>query len=170
MAVQVRPSQEQGRPSSKGDVTSALEKQNIEHMESDKVSPDDHFTGDLTDEVEAKRIRRKIDYRLMPLLVCLYVLAYLDRVNISFAALTMNADLGITPAAYGWVAGILFLGYFAFGVPSNVLLQRFGPRRWLSAITIAFGSRSSRFHATTFLRGFVTCATDSRFPCTAIPR
>ncbi|NWP56927.1 MFS transporter, partial [Escherichia coli] len=67
---------------------------------------------------------RKISLRIIPFMMVLYLVAFLDRVNISFAALTMNDDVGLTPYVYGWGAGIFFLGYFLFEVPSNVILEK----------------------------------------------
>lgn len=77
--------------------------------------------------------------RLIPFLFLLYVVAYLDRVNIGFAALQMNADLGLSAAAFGLGAGIFFVGYTLFEIPSNLLLERFGARRWLARIMISWG-------------------------------
>ena len=77
--------------------------------------------------------------RLIPLLFMLYVVAYLDRVNVSFAATEMGADLGLTAAAYGLGAGIFFIGYFLFEVPSNLLMRRYGARRWIARILISWG-------------------------------
>jgi MFS family permease len=68
-----------------------------------------------------------------------YVIAYIDRTNIGFAALTMNKDLGLSPLAFGWGAGVLFFGYCFFEVPSNALLYRVGARRWLARIMITWG-------------------------------
>jgi len=75
------------------------------------------------------RTIRKVRNRLIPLLFLLYIVAFLDRTNIGFAALTMNADLGITSAQFGLLTGIFFWGYFFFGIPSNLLLHRTGARR-----------------------------------------
>jgi len=86
----------------------------------------------------------------MPFLVLLYLVAFLDRVNVGFAALTMNADLGITSYVYGWGAGIFFIGYFLFEVPSNLALARFGARVWIARIMITWGLVSA---ATAFARG-----------------
>ena len=77
--------------------------------------------------------------RLVPFLFVLYVVAYLDRVNISFVAAEMQADLGLTAAVYGLGAGIFFIGYFIFEVPSNLALRRFGARRWIARIMISWG-------------------------------
>jgi MFS transporter, ACS family, tartrate transporter len=81
----------------------------------------------------------KLRRRIIPLLVLLYVVAYVDRINIGFAALTMNADLGITSAQFGLLAGIFFWGYFIFEVPSNLLLHRVGARMWIGRILVTWG-------------------------------
>jgi MFS transporter, ACS family, tartrate transporter len=82
---------------------------------------------------------RKIARRLVPFLVLLYMVAFLDRVNISFAALTMNHDLGISESAYGFAAGVFFLSYCLFEVPANLVLTRLGARRWLAILMIVWG-------------------------------
>jgi len=82
-------------------------------------------------------VLRKAAWRLIPLLGVLYFFAFLDRVNVGFAALTMNADLGISSAAFGLGAGIFFIGYTAFEIPSNVLLERFGARIWIARIMLS---------------------------------
>jgi MFS transporter, ACS family, tartrate transporter len=82
----------------------------------------------------------KIGWRLMPLLTTAYILNYLDRTNVSFAALTMNQAIGLTATQFGLGSGLFFfLGYCFLEVPSNVALYRFGPRRWLSRIMISWG-------------------------------
>lgn len=88
--------------------------------------------------VEARTIA-KVSARFLPLLVVCYFVAYLDRVNVSFAALTMRADLGLSATAYGFGAGIFFLAYFLFEIPSNLLLVRYGARRWISRIMFSWG-------------------------------
>jgi MFS transporter, ACS family, tartrate transporter len=93
---------------------------------------------------------RKIALRLVPFLMALYLVAFLDRVNISFAALTMNRDLGIGPTLFGVAAGIFFFGYFLFELPSNLALLRFGARRWIMLLMLAWGLVSV---ATAFVRG-----------------
>src|SRR5450631_177647 len=85
---------------------------------------------------------RKVTLRLVPFLVLLYMVAFLDRVNISFAALTMNRDLGISESLYGFAAGVFFLGYCLFEVPANILLTRIGARRWIAALLIVWGAIS----------------------------
>lgn len=95
-------------------------------------------TGSTGEQVDGSRVVRKVVRRLLPLMVALYIIAYFDRINISFAALTMNEDLGISPYVYGWIAGIFFLGYFVFEVPSNLILERVGARYWISRIILTF--------------------------------
>jgi len=82
---------------------------------------------------------RKARWRLVPFLMLLYVVAYLDRINVSFAALGMNEELGLSQTAYGLGAGIFFLGYVLFEIPSNLILARVGARVWLSRILISWG-------------------------------
>ena len=81
----------------------------------------------------------KVARRFVPLLITAAFLAYLDRVNVSFAAITMNRDIGLSAAAYGFGAGVFFLPYVLFEVPSNVILARVGARRWLSRIMLSWG-------------------------------
>lgn len=81
----------------------------------------------------------KVRRHLLPFLIICYFAAYLDRVNVGFAALTMNKDLGLGPEAYGFTAGIFFLGYCLFEVPSNILLEKFGARTWIARIMITWG-------------------------------
>lgn len=81
----------------------------------------------------------KISLWLIPLMMVLYVISYLDRINISFAALQMNKDLNFSDEAYSFGAGIFFVGYCIFGIPSNLIIERFGPRKWVAAIMIVWG-------------------------------
>jgi len=81
----------------------------------------------------------KITVRLIPFLFVLYVVAWLDRVNVGFAALQMNADLGFSEAAFGFGSGVFFVGYCLFEVPSNLILARIGARLWISRIMITWG-------------------------------
>jgi len=81
----------------------------------------------------------KVTRRLLPFLLLLYVVAYIDRVNIGFAALQMNDDLGLSAAMYGFGAGIFFIGYALFEVPSNLILARLGARLWITRIMITWG-------------------------------
>ena len=75
----------------------------------------------------------------MPFLTIAFLLCYIDRVNLGFAALQMNAAVGLDPKIYGLGAGILYLGYFFLEVPSNLALERFGARKWIGRIMISWG-------------------------------
>ncbi len=81
--------------------------------------------------------------RLIPFMVVLYLLAWLDRVNVGFAALTMNRDLNFSPTTFGFGAGVFFLGYFLFQVPANLLLARIGARRWMTYTVAIWGALSA---------------------------
>jgi D-galactonate transporter len=89
-------------------------------------------------DIETSTIRA-ISWRLIPFLVLAYFFSYLDRVNLGFAALTMNAELKFTPLIFAWGAGIFFIGYFIFEVPSNLALERFGASRWIARIMVTWG-------------------------------
>jgi ACS family tartrate transporter-like MFS transporter len=94
----------------------------------------------ITDEQELERsTMRHVTWRLLPFLLLLYIISWLDRVNVSFAKLQMGPDLGIGDAAYGFGAGIFFISYALCEVPSNLLLARFGARRWIARIMITWG-------------------------------
>ena len=86
-----------------------------------------------------QRVMRKITLRIVPFIMLLYFIAFLDRVNIGFAALTMNEELGFSPAVFGFGAGIFFLGYFLFEVPSNLILHKVGARIWIARVMITWG-------------------------------
>jgi len=88
--------------------------------------------------VEVRTIA-KVTRRLVPFLIVCYFIAYLDRVNVGFAALTMNQDLGLSQTAFGFGAGIFFVAYFIFEVPSNLMLERFGARKWIARIMLSWG-------------------------------
>jgi MFS transporter, ACS family, tartrate transporter len=81
----------------------------------------------------------KVTVRLIPFLFVLYIVAWLDRVNVGFAALQMNSDLGFSASAFGFGSGIFFLGYCLFEVPSNIILHRVGARRWIARIMVTWG-------------------------------
>ena len=89
-------------------------------------------------DLEARTIGR-VTRRLMPFLILCYFVAYLDRVNVGFAALSMNKDLGFTATVFGFGAGIFFIAYFFFEVPSNLMLDRVGARRWIARIMFSWG-------------------------------
>jgi MFS family permease len=86
----------------------------------------------------------------------------LYRVNVIFAALTMNADLGFSPLVYTWGAGIFFIGYFILEIPSNLALHRFGPRRRIARIMIVWGVVSARLAFVTGPNSFLAAVSDSR--------
>jgi len=86
-----------------------------------------------------KDVIRKVTFKLIPALVILYLVAYIDRAAVGFAHLHMGADVGIGDAAYGLGAGLFFIGYFLFEVPSNLLLDKFGARKWFARILLTWG-------------------------------
>lgn len=92
----------------------------------------------MIDDIEQRTIG-KVTARLVPFLVICYFVAYLDRVNVSFAGLTMRSDLGLSATAFGLGSGIFFIAYFIFEVPSNLLLDRYGARRWIARIMLTWG-------------------------------
>src|ERR1700730_11444481 len=103
----------------------------------------------MPDTVE-KSTASKVYWRLLPLAILTYFLCYLDRVNVGFAALTMNKDIGLDAATYGMAAGAFFWGYFLFEVPSNLILEKVGARIWIARIMISWGLISA---ATAFCTG-----------------
>jgi ACS family tartrate transporter-like MFS transporter len=105
---------------------------------------------------------RRVAWRLLPFLFLLYVVAYLDRTNVSFAALQMRESLKFSDAVYGFGAGVFFLGYVLFEVPSNLIMERVGARRWIARIMLTWGVISAcmmfvrtplSFYALRFLLG-----------------
>ncbi|WP_327887110.1 MFS transporter, partial [Acinetobacter baumannii] len=86
-----------------------------------------------------KDVIRTVTFKLIPALVILYLVAYIDRAAVGFAHLHMGADVGIGDAAYGLGAGLFFIGYFLFEVPSNLLLDKFGARKWFTRILLTWG-------------------------------
>ena len=88
----------------------------------------------------ARRTTRKVLWRVIPLIFVLYMISYLDRANIGYAALQMNAELALSSEAFGFAAGVFFIGYFLFEVPSNMALARFGARIWIARILITWGA------------------------------
>jgi MFS family permease len=104
----------------------------------------------VSNPIEATTLR-KLRIRLLPFLFVLYVVAFLDRVNIGFAGLTMNRELAITSEQFGFAAGIFFLGYFLFEIPSNLALHRIGARVWIARILFSWGAIAT-------LTGFVHSA------------
>ena len=97
----------------------------------------------MTDTEHGRAVIRTVAWRLIPILGLCYFAAFLDRVNIGFAALTMSGDIGLTPAAFGFGAGIFFLGYILCEVPSNIIMGRVGARLWIARIMITWGILSA---------------------------
>jgi ACS family tartrate transporter-like MFS transporter len=125
--------------------------------------------GSATQEAE-RRVFAKIAWRLMPILTLSYILNYLDRTNVSFAALTMNEAIGLTATQFGIGAGIFFLGYCLLEVPSNLVLYRVGARIWISRIMISWGLVSAAMSLAVgptsfyFLRALLGAAEAGFFP------
>lgn len=86
-----------------------------------------------------KQTVSKVTKRIIPFIFISFIIAYLDRVNLSYAALDMNKDLALTSEVFGLVAGIFFLGYVIFEIPSNIALHKFGARKWIARILITWG-------------------------------
>src|SRR3954451_10251251 len=112
-------------------------------------------------DVQARTVR-KVAMRLIPALLVLYIIAYLDRVNVSFAQDKLESDLGFSGAVYGFGAGVFFIGYFLLEVPSNLALHKFGARRWMARIMVTWAIISActalvtgpvGFYAVRFLLG-----------------
>jgi ACS family tartrate transporter-like MFS transporter len=96
--------------------------------------------GDMVANPMEAALVRKLKIRLLPFLVVLFVLAFIDRINLGFAALTMNQELAITTQQFGFAAGIFFWGYFLFEIPSNLILHKIGARVWIARILITWGA------------------------------
>lgn len=97
----------------------------------------------MNDVLVSPQTIHKITWRLVPLLLVCYVFAHLDRVNIGFAKESMSLDLHLNDAMYGFGAGLFFISYMIFGVPSNMLLEKFGPKRWIACMMIVWGITST---------------------------
>jgi len=115
----------------------------------------------MPDELEA-RVMRRISWRILPFVMLLYFISFLDRVNVGFAAFTMNKAIGLSPAAYGLGGGLFFIGYFLFEVPSKLILYRIGVRVWIARVMVTWGIVSAcsafvtgahSFYALRFLLG-----------------
>jgi MFS transporter, ACS family, tartrate transporter len=92
----------------------------------------------MSGELETRTLR-KVSLRIIPFIMLLYFMVFIDRVNIGFASLEMNKDLGFSPAVFGFGAGIFFWGYFLCEIPSNIALHRFGARLWIARIMVSWG-------------------------------
>ncbi len=123
-----------------------------------------------TESQKLSLVLRKVGWRLLPFMLLLYVAAYLDRINVSFAGLQMNRDLGFSDAVFGLGAGMFFVGYFLFGVPANLMIERLGARRCISVIMVVWGSISACMTTVTspqtfyLLRFFLGVAEAGFFP------
>ncbi|TNC10341.1 MFS transporter [Methylobacterium terricola] len=100
--------------------------------------------------IDERALHRKLMWRILPFLFVCYVISYLDRVNVGFAALTMNKDIGLSATAFGVGAGLFFFGYFIAEIPSNLIMMRVGARIWIARIMITWGLVSA---ATAFVTG-----------------
>jgi ACS family tartrate transporter-like MFS transporter len=110
----------------------------------------------IDSQPQGSAVIAKIYRRLIPFLCLLFIVNYLDRTNVAMAALKMQADAGLTDAAYGFGAGLFFVGYFLFEVPSNLILHRVGARRWIARIMITWGLLSAAMMLTRGPRSFYT--------------
>ncbi|MGW6145169.1 MFS transporter [Streptomyces sp. NPDC055140] len=125
-------------------------------------------TADTPELARENAVFRKVIRRIVPFLVLCYVVSYLDRVNVGFAKLQMSQDLGFSEAAYGLGAGLFFIGYFLFEVPSNLMLQKVGARTWIARIMISWGVVSALFvfvnnEATFYVLRFLLGAAEAGF-------
>ena len=106
----------------------------------------------MNESALSKSTINKTMIRILPLILVLYVVAYLDRVNLGFAALKMNADLALTAEVFGLLSGVFFIGYFFFEIPSNMIMHKVGARIWIARIMLTWG-------IIVILTGFVQSAT-----------
>jgi ACS family tartrate transporter-like MFS transporter len=95
--------------------------------------------SNIAQPIDESALVRKITWKIIPFVFILYVISYLDRANIGYAALQMNKELALSSEAFGLISGIFFIGYFLFEVPSNVALNRFGARVWIARILLTWG-------------------------------
>jgi len=111
-------------------------------------------TASPLDTVARNRTHNTITWRLMPLLLLCYLFAHLDRINIGFAKMQMSADLNFSDTVYGFGAGLFFIAYALFGVPSNMALDRVGPRRWIATLMVVWGALSASMFLIDSAMGF----------------
>ncbi|GMA20013.1 MFS transporter [Arsenicicoccus piscis] len=97
-------------------------------------------TATPTVEIDPQTVVRKVTRNVIPFVFVLYIVNYIDRANIGYASLQMNKELGLTSQAFGLAAGLFFIGYFLFEVPSNIALAKFGARRWIARILLTWGA------------------------------
>ncbi len=122
------------------DAPKAIDSKAIDSKPIDSAASDSNTTDARAFEAA---VIKKICWRILPLVLVAYCVAYVDRANIAVAALTMNKDLGFSAFTYGLGAGIFFLGYVMFEVPSNLVLERVGARRWIARIMLTWGILSA---------------------------
>lgn len=125
-------------------------------------------TADTPELARENAVFRKVIRHIVPFLILCYVVSYLDRVNVGFAKLQMSEDLGFSEVAYGLGAGLFFIGYFLFEVPSNLMLQKVGARTWIARIMISWGVVSALFvfvnnEATFYVLRFLLGAAEAGF-------
>ncbi|NWA28638.1 MFS transporter [Pseudomonas gingeri] len=113
-------------------------------------------TATHTEGVARDHTHHLITWRLMPLLLICYLFAHLDRINIGFAKVQMSADLQFSDTVYGFGAGLFFIAYALFGVPSNMALERVGPRRWIATLMLVWGALSTAMLWVDSAGGFYT--------------
>jgi MFS transporter, ACS family, tartrate transporter len=119
-------------------------------MHSESLAMDAQSARYPGNEAVRQRALQKNAWRLLPLLTLAFIFNYIDRTSVGFAALTMNKDIGLSPAQFGWGAGVLFAGYCLCEIPSNLALYKYGARRWLARIMITWGLASA---ATALVQG-----------------
>ena len=107
--------------------------------EAETADREETITAATLNDTEQHRLMRKVILKIVPVVSVGFLLSYLDRTNIAMAALTMNKALGLNPAAYGWAVSLFFVTYIVFEIPSNLALQRFGARLWLTRIMVTWG-------------------------------
>lgn len=108
-------------------------------MKGRRQAADGAVTMHPSQSINEQALVRKITWKIIPFVFILYVISYLDRANIGYAALQMNKELALSSEAFGFISGIFFIGYFLFEVPSNIALNRFGARRWIARILLTWG-------------------------------
>jgi MFS family permease len=111
-------------------------------------------TADALTAVARDKTHSTVTWRLMPLLLICYLFAHLDRINIGFAKMQMSADLNFSDTVYGFGAGLFFIAYALFGVPSNMALDRVGPRRWIATLMVVWGALSASMFLIDSAAGF----------------
>src|SRR5262249_30189315 len=126
-----------------------LSRRTVEPVTTAPVSPESSIGDEGLSAAGQKHLFQRITLRLVPLLFLCYVVAYIDRINVGFAKLQMQSVLGVDPTVfgrvYGFGAGLFFIGYFIFEVPSNLILHRVGARLWIARIMVFWGLVSVGF-------------------------